>query len=347
MSLHLTVRRGMATAVTAVVVLGLGVAGASAAPKPNLATVQKQVETLQHDVEAATEQYNGAREKLASVNVMTAAATTRVAQQRGQVEIARQGLGRLAAVTYKAGDLEMVSLMLSDDPDAAFAASGLHSSLSERQAEAVAALVAAQRRLAEDQAHLGHQKTQLVAETKRLQTLKKQIESKLADSRRLLAQLDGTQRRAIAQMGGSGDQRAIEQAGVEVPATGLLHCEDVGIDTTDAQARAALNFACAQIGKPYRWGGSGPGSYDCSGLAMAAYAKAGISLPHNAAMQAREGVSVSQANLKPGDLVFFNSYNHMGIYVGKGLMVHAPHTGDVIRIASARLDGRLIKAVRL
>ena len=78
MSLHLTVRRGMATAVTAVVVLGLGVAGASAAPKPNLATVQKQVETLQHDVEAATEQYNGAREKLASVNVMTAAATTRV-----------------------------------------------------------------------------------------------------------------------------------------------------------------------------------------------------------------------------------------------------------------------------
>lgn len=347
MSLHLTVRRGMTTAVTAVVVLGLGVAGASAAPKPNLATVQKQVTALQEEAEQATEEYNGAREKLASVTVMAAAATTRVAQQRGQVEAARQGLGKLAAETYKAGDLEMVSLMLSDDPEAALAASGLHSSLSERQAEAVAALVAAQRRLTEDQSNLGHQKAQLATETKRLQALKRQIETKLADSRRLLARLDGSQRRAIAQMGGSGDQRAIADAGIEVPATGLLHCEDVGIDTTDAQARAALNFACAQIGKPYRWGGSGPGSYDCSGLSMAAYAKAGISLPHNAAMQAQEGTSVSQSNLQPGDLLFFNGYNHMGIYVGKGLMVHAPHTGDVVRIASARLDGRLIKAVRL
>lgn len=350
MSLHWSVRRGMAVVVITAAAMAAVTAGgvaATAAPRPDVTTVKRQVDALRHEAEEATEQYNGSREKLKSVTVMIKAATNRVEQQQQSVDVARRALGRIAAETYKAGDLELVSLLLDDDPESVLAASGLRSSLGERQAEAVAQLVAAQQRLQADKTTLARQHKQLADETARLGKLKQTIDDKLDDAERLLARLDGSEQRAIARLGASMNRNDLEQAGVKVPATGMLSCDDVGIVTSSAKVRTALAFACAQIGKPYRWGGDGPGSYDCSGLSMAAWAKAGISLPHNAAMQAREGTAVPQSDLQAGDLLFFNNYNHMGIYVGKGLMVHAPSTGDVVRIASARLDGRLIKAVRL
>ncbi len=82
------------------------------------------------------------------------------------------------------------------------------------------------------------------------------------------------------------------------------------------------------LGTPYVWGGAGPSGFDCSGLAMYVYAQVGISLPHNAAMQYNTvGVPVSRSDLQPGDLVFFDGLGHMGIYIGGGQFVHAPHTG--------------------
>ncbi|MBL8929094.1 MAG: C40 family peptidase [Kineosporiaceae bacterium] len=336
-----------AVAATTIAVAITGVGGAVAVPQPDVATVRRQVTELRHQAEEATEQYNGTREKLASVSVMISAAQTRVKQQQAQVEVARQGLGRLAAETYKAGDLEMVSLLLSDDPDAVLAATGLRETLGERRAQAVAALVAAERRLTQDQENLEAQKRELTTESARLKKLREQIDDKLDAAEALYNRLDAAQRAAYRRIGSTMDREDLESVGVDVPASGTLKCANVGIETASAKARIAIDHACDQLGKPYRWGGSGPGSYDCSGLTMAAWSKAGVSLPHNAAMQAREGTTVSQANLQPGDLLFFNNYNHTGIYLGKGLMIHAPQTGDVIKIASARLDGRLIKAVRL
>jgi len=348
-SLHLSVRRGMAVVVTAAAAMTAVTAGgaATAAPRPDAATVKRQVEALREQAEQATEEYNGSREKLESVGVMIKAATTRVQLQQQAVDVARKALGRIAAETYKAGDLELVSLLLDDNPESVLAASGLRSTLGERQAGALAQLVAAQQRLTADQATLARQQKDLSAEITRLGKLKNTIKDKLDSAERLLARLDGSERRAIERLSSTMNRDDLETAGIKVPATGLLRCEDVGIVTSSSRVRAVLDFACDQIGKPYQWGADGPGSYDCSGLILASWAKAGVSLPHNAAMQAREGTTVSQSTLQPGDLLFFNGYNHAGIYIGKGLMVHAPHTGDVVRIASARLDGRLIKAVRI
>jgi len=133
-----------------------------------------------------------------------------------------------------------------------------------------------------------------------------------------------------------------------VPASGLVSCADIGVAAPDARVQKVLAYACAKIGDPYLWAGAGPSSFDCSGLTMAAWAQAGVSLPHNAAMQASYGTQVSSSALRPGDLVFFKSpISHVGIYVGSGMMINAPQSGDVVRIASLAQRGDLVAAVRL
>jgi cell wall-associated NlpC family hydrolase len=97
----------------------------------------------------------------------------------------------------------------------------------------------------------------------------------------------------------------------------------------------AVAIARRYLGTPYRWGGSSPATgFDCSGFVMFVYAKLGVSLPHNAAAQYGFGRSVPRARLAPGDLVFFDGLGHTGIYVGGGRFIHAPHSGDVVKISS-------------
>ncbi|MDQ3890988.1 MAG: peptidoglycan-binding protein [Actinomycetota bacterium] len=106
--------------------------------------------------------------------------------------------------------------------------------------------------------------------------------------------------------------------------------------TSSRNARAAA-IAQRYLGVPYRWGGSSPRTgFDCSGLVMYVYAQVGVRLPHNAAAQYGYGRAVRRSRLAPGDLVFFNGLGHTGIYIGGGRFVHAPHSGDVVKIS--RLD---------
>ena len=90
----------------------------------------------------------------------------------------------------------------------------------------------------------------------------------------------------------------------------------------------------SQLGTPYVWAGSAPGGFDCSGLVMWAYAQVGVSLPHSSYAQYGYGVPVSRDQLQAGDIVFFDGLGHVGIYIGGGQFVHAPHTGDVVKISS-------------
>lgn len=100
-------------------------------------------------------------------------------------------------------------------------------------------------------------------------------------------------------------------------------------------AADAAAYARHFLGLRYLYGGSSPRTgFDCSGFVMYVYAKLGVSLPHNAAAQFRQGLSVPRSALKPGDLVFFNGLGHVGIYVGRGRFIHSPRTGESIRIES-------------
>ncbi len=95
-------------------------------------------------------------------------------------------------------------------------------------------------------------------------------------------------------------------------------------------------YARAQLGKPYVFATAGPDTFDCSGLTMAAWRAAGVSMAHYSGSQAAAFPKVGWDQLQPGDIVvFYSDYHHVGLYIGGGMMIHAPQTGDVVKIAPA------------
>ncbi len=123
----------------------------------------------------------------------------------------------------------------------------------------------------------------------------------------------------------------------------------VALPAPSTAGEAAANVALAQLGTPYVWGGAAPGGFDCSGLVSWAYAQAGIGgLPHFTGALWNSGTHISsQADLAPGDLVFFHGLGHVGMYIGGGNFVHAPHTGDVVKISNLASYSGYDGAVRI
>ena len=112
--------------------------------------------------------------------------------------------------------------------------------------------------------------------------------------------------------------------------------------------QAVVDRALAQRGKPYVWAAGGPNSFDCSGLVQYAFQAVGVSLPHSSRMQSSMGTPVSRADARPGDLVaFYSPVSHIGIYLGNGQMVHAPTSGDVVKVASIDVMGGYAGARRI
>jgi len=335
-------------ALCAVLLVGVPVQGAAAAPAPSVSEVRARIKALREQAENATERYNAVREDIAGLDVRISGARTKLAQERAALAQAREELGRWASDAYKAGDLATVSLFLSDDPDTRLRTDGTVQSLTDRRADIVGDLLRQQKTLVASSTDITEQQQRLEQSRQELEATRKDVERKLADADRQLGALTGDQRHELAEADAQEDRDGLAEAGVEVPASGRLTCSDVPTGPLDARVAKVIGYACAQLGDPYRWGASGPGRFDCSGLVMMAWRQAGVSLPHNAAAQARQGARVPASQLKPGDVVFFYSpIGHDGIYLGNGLMIHAPQTGDRVKIAPVRGVRSFTTAVRL
>jgi cell wall-associated NlpC family hydrolase len=113
----------------------------------------------------------------------------------------------------------------------------------------------------------------------------------------------------------------------------------------------AASIALRAVGTPYRWGGESPAyGFDCSGLVRWAYGRLGVDLPHNSYALYGEGRRVARAGMRPGDVLFFEGLGHVGLYLGRGRMVHAPYSGrnvEVVRLSSTNYGRRLIGARRI
>ena len=172
---------------------------------------------------------------------------------------------------------------------------------------------------------------------------KQHIESQLAQRRQLLSSIRGeivrikaaeaAQQRQLQ----AAAQARLASAPPSPPVTGV----GVGASTPEGSTVAPPNvhggvvgIAMHYLGVPYVWGGASPRGFDCSGLVMYVFAQIGVSLPHSSYAQYNMGTPVSISQLQPGDLVFFAGASHVGIYIGGGQFIHAPHTGDVVKISS-------------
>ncbi len=166
---------------------------------------------------------------------------------------------------------------------------------------------------------------------------------------------------ALAQQAALDQQAALaQQASAAALAATAFQNQPVAVEAppqtvsntgySGSAAQIAVKVALDQLGKPYVWAAAGPDTFDCSGLTMFAYAHAGISLAHYTGDQFNQGRHVSRGELQPGDLVFFEqNLGHMGMYIGNGNFIHAPHTGDVVKIDSLTgwFDQQYAGAVRL
>jgi peptidoglycan DL-endopeptidase RipA len=178
------------------------------------------------------------------------------------------------------------------------------------------------------------------------------LAGELVTARARVAALKSARQAALAAAAADAASRAADAAGSgQPPATTPSWASSSGATVT--QGDIAANWALTQLGKPYQWGGAGPDSYDCSGLTMEAWARAGVHLLHYTGYQWEEGPHVPLDQLQRGDLLFYATNNsdpatihHVGIYIGNGMMVDAPYTGADVRIDSIYQPGIPIGAVR-
>lgn len=311
--------------------------------------VKDRIESLHHRAEVTTEEYLETRESLSSTRIRVQAARERVRQQRQQIRITRETLGRLAADLYQQGELSTLAVALGDDPDGMLARAGLTSTVAERQQALSLRLAEQERKLEADAAEVTAQENALSSQTLKLRALKKRIKAQLRDADAELDTLKGVQRAELLRASRSRS-RSNPPTGVgdgKISGTGTsVSCGGLAIVAPSERVADVLRFACAQLGDPYRWAGTGPNVWDCSGFTMGSWRAGGVSLPHSSKLQFGYGQHVSRDSLLPGDLVFFYSpISHVGIYVGNGMMIHAPTSGDVVKIAPVL--GHLAGATRL
>lgn len=318
-----TTARAAVTVVLAGAATAAGFGGAGhAAPRPTPSGAD--VDRLYREAEVATEKYNGVKEKADSARRRLRGLQDETARAQARLNKAREALGTVAAAQYRSGGLDpALRLMLSDDPDAYLDGAALAERAGSRHHAELGRVRAQLREIEKLRGAARVEVRTLTARRDELGRHRRTITEKLSAAREALSRMSPEERARI-----TGDSlRAARSAGGTARDAALAQAPN-------ARAAQAVAYARQKLGSPYVWGATGPDAFDCSGLVLAAYRSAGVSLPRTTYAQIDAGRRVSPSELLPGDLVFFYSgISHVGLYIGNGQMIHAPNPSAPVRVA--------------
>jgi cell wall-associated NlpC family hydrolase len=302
--------RALVVAALAIAIAGTTATAAHAAPSTSDLT--KQIKTAQNKLEVITEQYNKMNEQLKATEKEEKQLAASLKPAQAALADASVKVNTMAASAYMSGQVGSVNVIL-DGPNGMLDKMTYLDQISRDRQRDINTYTATTQNYASRQAALKTTQSKQKAQLKVITNTKKDIEGKVKS---LLSKRKAAYGRAT-------------EAGSTYTGS---------IPNIAGSAGTAVAFAFRQLGKTYVYATAGPNHFDCSGLTMAAWAAAGKSLPHNAAEQYSATSRISRSALQPGDLVFYSGLAHVAIYIGGGTIIHAPHTGTVVKKAPINIE---------
>jgi cell wall-associated NlpC family hydrolase len=292
--------------------------GAGAAPQPTVSQVQAKINQLTSQFDKVSEQLDQAGQQLSAAQTKLGQVRLRLNHANSQFQTAQANVAATAAAAFEdTGATSIAGVLTSGDPSVLLQQGSLLMELSGNRSAQTKQLLTDASQLAGVEQEMSRTETGIAG-------LKRQ----LSDHKSSLGKLIDTQKATLASL--TVPQQQTVQTN-SIGAGGTTSATYSG--TTSTQGGKAVAFAYAQLGKPYQWGATGPGSYDCSGLAQAAWAAAGVNIPRTTYAQWAALPHISTSALEPGDLLYFDGVGHVAIYVGGGDIIDAPQTGmDVQKI---------------
>jgi len=337
--------------------VAFGVASAATADPGSVASKQAeaqsiiaQINTIETQLSTAVERWNLANVKLARIGNDLKRSRYELGIARGNLKQAQTALARQALDVYTSTDSNstLEVLLGASSLDDLLNRIDTVSRVNDQRSSVVGDVKTFRSTVAREEAQLAHaqaEQKQVVAE--RLAE-KHSIEGQLAERNQLLHSVraeiehlravEAARQAALArQVQAQQAQQALQPQTPTFSAGGTQAAPPAATPIAAAPPSShsgVVGIAMQYLGTPYVWGGASPSGFDCSGFVMYVYAQVGVSLPHSSYAQYGAGVPVSMSDLQPGDLVFFYGLGHVGIYIGGGNFIHAPHTGDVVKISS-------------
>jgi cell wall-associated NlpC family hydrolase len=317
---------------------------ASAAPDAP-ATAQQAAQLMAaraHDLEVVTEQFNTARDALAGQQAKAKEATDALTKAQADLAAAQAQIQGIARSAFTGDSTSGFSAMMtSGSADEFVDKMSTLQMVADHQNALLGQVAAASQAAAQAQADAANSEAEAKATYDKVAAQQADLQNQINQYQADFNRLSATEQQAATALASGVTDRASRADRTDPAPSGP-------IVANSAAAQTAVDTAMAQRGKPYVWAAAGPGSFDCSGLVLFAYKAAGINLAHSSLQQSQMGQAVSRANLQPGDLIFFYSpVSHVGIYIGNGQMVHAPTSGDVVKVASIDAVGGITAMRRI
>jgi len=350
----------LVAALTAGLLLAVGSASAQSvqSKREQAEAIMAQIEQLDAEVGQAAEAWNLANIELDRIEVELASNGKNLVAARKSLGISQQRIAQRLRDLYVYGDgdstlevilgarslddvidrLDAINRVSSQDAEILHEVKRYRKEVETRRARLKTALADQERIVAERASQRQAIESQLAERQRLLSSVKDEIAQIQAEERRRQAALEAQARARLAaeQLAAQVTQARVSDEALTAPEESIIPTAVPTAAPPDgSRASQVVAIAMQYLGIPYRWGGSSPSEgFDCSGLTSYVYAQIGVYLPHHAASQYGYGVPVSREDLQPGDLVFFSGLGHMGMYIGGNQFIHAPRTGDVVKITS-------------